>query len=111
YAECCGAFHGGKSAPTAEALMRSRFSAFAVGDAEYLLATWHPSTKPRELELDAGLTWYRLDILDRASGGPLDSEGTVEFEAFYKGTRAGSRRERSIFARANGRWFYLAAAP
>ncbi len=110
YGECCGPLHRGAAAPTAEALMRSRFSAFAIGDAEYLLASWHPSTRPASLDLDAGLRWYRLDILARTAGGPLDMSGTVEFEAFYKGTQRGSQREVSSFARENGHWFYLAAA-
>ena len=53
YGECCGPFHSGDAfAPTAERLMRSRYSAFAVGDADYLLATWHPTTRPAELALD-----------------------------------------------------------
>ena len=107
YAECCGLFHAGAAAPTAESLMRSRFSAFAVGDANYLLSTWHPSTRPDDLELDEGLRWYRLDIIDRVAGGPLDTEGIVEFEAFYKGTERGSQRERSRFVREGKRWFYL----
>lgn len=86
--------------------MRSRYSAFATGNAEYLLATWHPSTRPGELELDADTRWYRLDILATAKGAPLDREGVVEFEAFYRG---GSQRERSSFVREGGRWYYLAA--
>lgn len=89
--------------------MRSRFSAFAVGDIDYLLASWHPSTRPDELELDADVRWYRLDILDRVAGGPLDSHGTIEFEAFYKGADRGSQRERSLFVREGGRWYYLSA--
>jgi len=105
YAECCGRFHAGHSlAPTAALLMRSRYAAYAVGDPAYLLATWHPSTRPAELELDADRRWYRLDILGKSHGGPFDTEGTVEFEAFYKG---GSQYENSRFVRENGRWFYV----
>jgi SEC-C motif-containing protein len=104
--------HRGESvAPTAEALMRSRFSAFAVGDADYLLASWHPSTRPAKLELDPELRWYRLDILDRVAGGPLDTRGEVEFEAFWRSAEArGSQRERSSFVREGGRWYYVAEA-
>lgn len=105
--ECCGRFLSGASAPTAEALMRSRYTAFATGDADYLLATWHPSTRPSSLQLDETVRWYRLDILATSKGSPLDSSGIVEFEAFYRG---GSQRERSSFTREGGRWFYLAAA-
>ena len=110
YAECCEPLHRGEvDAPTAEQLMRSRFSAFAVGDADYLLATWHPLTRPTTLELDPDLRWYRLDILDRAAGGPLDTHGQVEFEAFWRSPDArGSQRERSSFVREGGRWYYIA---
>jgi len=110
FAECCEPLHRGAAhAPTAEQLMRSRFSAFAVCDADYLLSTWHPSTRPATLELDPELRWYRLDILDRSAGGPLDSHGEVEFEAFWRSTHGrGSQRERSSFAREGGRWFYIA---
>jgi len=86
--------------------MRSRFSAFATGNADYLIETWHPSTRPAALELDAETRWYRLDIIATSRGGPLDSTGTVEFEAFYRG---GSQRELSSFVREGGRWFYLSA--
>lgn len=107
FAECCSRFHDGLPAPTAVALMRSRYSAFATGNSAYLLATWHHSTRPTNLQLDDGIGWYRLDILATAKGGPLDSTGIVEFEALYRG---GSQRERSSFIRETGRWFYLAAA-
>ena len=90
--------------------MRSRFAAFSLGDADYLRSTWHPSTRPAELELDDGIRWYRLDILDRHAGGPLDRTGTVEFEAFYRGVERGSQRERSAFVREGGRWFYVGEA-
>lgn len=88
--------------------MRSRYSAFAVGDTNYLLATWHPSTRPAELALDPGQRWYRLDILGRSGGGLLDSTGTVEFEARFRADGvAGSLYETSHFVRENGRWLYL----
>lgn len=83
YVERCGPLHRGeRSAPTAEQLMRSRFSAFAVGDAAYLLATWHPSTRPASLELDADVqVVHRLSILRTERGGPLERDGVVGFEA------------------------------
>ena len=87
--------------------MRSRFSAFAMGNAAHLLHTWHPSTRPAGLELDDDVHWYRLDILDRVAGGPLDRTGIVEFEAFFRGPERGSQRERSTFAREGGRWLYI----
>lgn len=89
--------------------MRSRFSAFVTGDEDYLLRTWDPRTRPERLELaDMGIRFYRLDIIETVAGGPLDSEGVVEFEAFYKGAATGSQRERSSFRRQGGQWVYSA---
>jgi SEC-C motif-containing protein len=108
YPECCGAFHDGTPAPTAERVMRSRYSAYSLGLPQYLLDTWHPSTRPAQLLLDAGIRWYRLDILGRSRGGMLDAEGTVEFEAFYRaGTERGSQHENSRFVKESGRWYYV----
>ena len=109
YAECCGRLHDGTAtAGTAEQLMRSRYSAFAVGDAAYLLDTWHPRTRPRTLELDPAVRWTGLEIVATTAGSMLDREGTVEFEAAYVVDRAaGVQRERSRFVREDGRWFYL----
>lgn len=87
--------------------MRSRFSAFAVGDAAYLLDTWHPSTRPAMLELDEGMRWYRLDIVSAERGGLLDRDGTVHFRAWYKGEQSGIQEETSRFVREGGRWFYV----
>ena len=107
YGECCGKYHTGTNAPTAEALMRSRFSAFVTGDEEYLLRTWDPVTRPEALDLaDSPIRFYRLDILDTQGGGLMDSSGVVEFEAFYKGSAVGSQRERSSFRRFDGTWVY-----
>ncbi|TQS41186.1 YchJ family protein [Cryptosporangium phraense] len=108
YAECCEPFHRGGAAPTAEALMRSRYSAFARGLAPYLLATWHPSTRPDHLALDVGLTWRALQIVDTVDGGPDDDTGVVEFRAIAR-TADGERveqHERSTFDRIGGRWVY-----
>lgn len=109
YDECCGRYHAGADAPTAETLMRSRFSAFVTRDTDYLLRTWDPDTRPFDLTLvDLPVQFYRLDILDTVGGGPLDQEGVVEFEAFYKGDPAGSQRERSTFRRIGREWVYTA---
>ena len=95
-------------APTALQLMRSRFSAFAAGDARYLLVTAHPSTRPPRLDLDDDQRWYRLDILGTSAGGPLDTTGTVEFIAYFRRPQGrGELRELSRFVREDGRWFYL----
>ncbi|WP_157541061.1 YchJ family protein [Microbacterium sp. XT11] len=105
---CCGPLLAGAPAPTAERLMRSRYTAFARGDARHLRATWHPSTRPAALDLDPALEWRRLVVLDREGGGPFDTEGIVEFEAFWReGGARGSLRERSRFVREDRRWLYV----
>ena len=108
FARCCGPVLDGVPAPSAERLMRSRFTAFALGDADHLLATWHPTTRPDSLDLDASLRWRRLLIVDRAAGGPFDREGVVEFAAAWEqqGER-GVLRERSRFVREGRSWFYV----
>jgi SEC-C motif-containing protein len=112
YDNCCGPLHtGDRTAATAEQLMRSRFSAFAVGDTAYLLATWHPSTRPESLEPDPGRRWTRLDVLATTGGSPFHDSGTVEFRAHYRHEgRPGSMHELSTFTRENGQWRYLRAA-
>lgn len=109
YDDCCGRLHSGAAvAQSAEQLMRSRFSAFAVGEPDYLIATWHSNTRPSELELDDDRRWYRLDILSASGGSPFETTGTVEFEAYYRSTNgAGSQHETSRFVREAGRWFYV----
>ena len=88
--------------------MRSRYSAFALGDARYLLATWHPSTRPAALELDEGTQWRRLDVVRTTAGGPFDTDGTVDFAAHWRDdTRRGTLTEHSRFVRDGGRWFYV----
>ncbi|MEU2543691.1 YchJ family protein [Streptomyces iakyrus] len=105
YEACCGRFHSGAAAaPTAEALMRSRYCAFVQGDAGYLLRTWHPRTRPGTLELDPGMRWTGLEILGTGGGSAFHSAGTVEFRASYRG---GSLHERSSFERVDGAWVYV----
>jgi SEC-C motif-containing protein len=109
YDECCGPLHRGEPAPTAAQLMRSRFSAFALGDAAYLLRSWHASTRPGDVDLDEGLRWYRLDIEHTERGGPFDRDGVVEFRAFYRGSERGELHETSRFVREGRDWFYVDA--
>lgn len=104
YDDCCGRYHSGAAAPTAEALMRSRYSAFVKGDVAYLLRTWHPRTQPGRLELDAGMRWTGLEILDTSDGSAFHSAGTVTFRASFRG---GSLHERSWFERVDGAWVYV----
>ncbi|MGA5322913.1 YchJ family protein [Streptomyces seoulensis] len=105
YADCCGRFHAGSAAaPSAEALMRSRYSAFVVGDVAYLVRTWHPRTRPEGLDLDPGMRWTGLEILETEGGSAFHSTGTVTFRASYRG---GSLHERSRFERVDGAWVYV----
>ncbi|WP_225733267.1 YchJ family protein [Pseudoclavibacter sp. CFCC 13796] len=93
---------------TAEALMRSRFEAFRQEDAAWLLASWHPRTRPAELRFDPEVRWRGLQIVDTVAGEPDDSEGIVEFRATYMaGGERGIQHERSRFVRDQGRWVYL----
>lgn len=81
--------------------MRSRYSAFAVGDAGYLWRTWHPSTRPGTVDVDPAVVWTGLEIVD---AGPDE----VEFLAHHRqGQRTGTLHERSRFAVRARRWFYL----
>jgi len=108
YDLCCAPILEGALATTALALMRSRYSAFAVGRSEHLQATWHPSTRPSSIELDDGTEWRRLQIVDTVDGEELDEKGVVEFRAVYRDAAgAGVLHERSRFVRENGRWLYL----
>lgn len=89
--------------------MRSRYCAFVVGDAEYLLRSWHASTRPAEMELDAEISWKRLLIESTSAGGPFDNEGEVTFTAIAR-TAEGrlEQREHSLFVRSDeGRWVYV----
>lgn len=89
--------------------MRSRFCAFAVGDAEYLLRSWQEATRPARLTLDPSVHWTRLEILSATGGGPFHTEGTVEFRAYYR-ERGGAEefiQENSAFAREGGAWAYV----
>ncbi len=114
YADCCGPLHAGTAtAASAEALMRSRYSAYALGDAAYLRATWHASTRPATLALDGASTrWLGLAIRRHAPTGH-DAGGrataTVEFVARCKtgGAPAVRLHEISRFVYEAGCWYYL----
>jgi len=108
FATCCGPLLAGQPAPTAERLMRSRYTALATGDAAHLNRTWHPRTRPAELGLDARQRWTGLRILSSIAGGEEDAEGIVAFEASWtEGAERGTLRERSRFSRRGGRWVYV----
>jgi len=102
YDACCGRLHrGAAQAATAEELMRSRYSAYALGDLDHVFRTWHPRTRPDDLAPDPGLTWTGLRIL--GSG-----EDWVEFEATWvRDGVAGRLHEHSRFEQRGGRWVYV----
>ncbi|GLQ51674.1 YchJ family protein [Dyella flava] len=109
YARCCGPLHEGGVAHTAEALMRSRYSAYVLKREDYLLATWHPSTRPASLKLAAqqpAPTWLGLDVKRHEEAGV---HATVEFIARlrYGGGKAQRMHEISRFVQEQGRWYYL----
>jgi len=109
YAQCCGLYHAGAAAPDAEMLMRSRYSAYVRRDADYLRASWHPSTRPAELELDTDTTWLGLTVQRVVASGADRAE--VAFLARYRigGGSAVRMTEHSRFVREDGRWYYLDA--
>lgn len=108
YGDCCGVWHAGLGsgvhAPTPEALMRSRYSAYVRGLIDYLVATWHPSTAPGDLELPS-VKWLGLEVHHAEMAGDA---GVVEFVARCKASgRAERMEETSRFVRQDGRWWYI----
>jgi SEC-C motif domain protein len=102
YDACCGRLHrGAATADSALELMRARYSAYAVGHADFVFTTWHPRTRPDDVTLESELTWTGLDVHGHG-------EDWVDFSAAYL-TRggAGELRERSRFERRAGRWLYV----
>ncbi len=112
YQQCCEHFHTGvKNPETAEALMRSRFTAYVMDITGYIQTSWDTSTRPKEDKLNFGgekLDWQRLEILDTKKGGAADSKGIVDFKAYYsKDGEDHILHETSRFIKTNGRWLYL----
>ncbi|HZX70138.1 MAG TPA: YchJ family metal-binding protein [Rhodanobacter sp.] len=110
YTTCCGPVHAGAAATSAEQLMRSRYSAYVLKREDYLLASWHPDTRPTTLRLAAQQpppTWLGLEVRRRQR---IDDEhAVVEFVARYRlgGGRAQRQHETSRFVREHGCWYYL----
>ena len=110
YAHCCGRYHSGTPAPDAVTLMRSRYSAYVLKLENYLLATWHPDTRPASLDLASdNAKWLGLEVEQYIPESA--DRATVEFVARYKiGGRAHRLHEVSRFVREDGRWFYVDGA-
>jgi SEC-C motif-containing protein len=109
---CCGpVVRGERPAPTAERLMRSRYTAFVLEDEAHLLRSWHPATRPAEVRFVPGQRWTGLEVLATVAGDLFDQEGAVEFRAHHE--RRGRRQslhELSRFVRDDaGRWVYVGA--
>ncbi|MCX7097125.1 MAG: YchJ family protein [Methylococcales bacterium] len=110
YQNCCGLFHSGEKIPaTAEALMRSRYTAYALQNGAYLQATWEASKRPASIDFSKeNITWLKLEITETKKGGPKDSKGLVVFKAYFE--QDGEEHlmsEISRFTKIDGRWFYL----
>jgi len=106
--QCCGRYLAGEPAPDAEALMRSRYTAYVLGDEAHLLATWHPETRPDSLGLatEGGPRWLGLTVKRHVVTAPDRAE--VEFVARYRAGGRGHRmHESSRFVREHGRWYYV----
>ncbi len=111
-AACCARYHAGEPAPTALALMRSRYTAYVRGEIAYLLATHDDTTRPRDpapiAKWSRETEWQGLEIVATEAGGETDDTGIVEFIA--RGNTNGqpfAQRERSRFRKRDGAWFYV----
>jgi len=114
YKDCCGELHSGRRvAKTAEELMRSRYSAFAVANVDYILRTYAPETRPNSDRAEikqwaASVMWLGLQVLSTQKGKSDDKEGRVKFKALY--SEAGKIHEMiedSFFRFEKGEWFYV----
>lgn len=109
YAQCCGRWlESDTPAPDAESLMRSRYSAFVLERAPYLLHTWFPSKRPSQITFEPGVQWLGLEV--RQHQVLAADQAEVEFVARQRapGGRAVRLHERSRFVREDGRWYYVA---
>jgi SEC-C motif domain protein len=109
YSACCGRLHSGAvQARTAEELMRSRYSAYALGNLDHVFRTWHPKTRPHDVSPIPDTTFAGLEILDIVAGGQDDDIGVVEFRARLRGPDGlAELHERSRFSKRAGRWMYV----
>lgn len=110
YKDCCQPLvEQTLDAPTAEALMRSRYTAFFLRNEAYLRYSWHPDFCPKNIYLNEDTRWLGLKIKNTVAGTENDETGEVEFVARSKsGSRASRLHENSRFGRvSNNRWVYI----
>jgi SEC-C motif domain protein len=109
YAQCCQALLlGQRRAATAEALMRSRYSAYVMGDISYVLKTWHSSTRPPGIDPETTPNWCSLEIIHTERGQVGDDEGIVEFSAkALSQKKTFELHETSRFVKEDGQWLYV----
>jgi len=109
YRKCCGLYiETGELPGRPEQLMRSRYTAFVMGNSDYLQQSWHESTRPEQLRLEQGVVWFGLQIVESQTGSADDNQGWVEFIAKFKGKgRLQVLHERSRFMYEDGRWWYV----
>lgn len=104
YSDCCKPLHQGQTAASAETLMRSRFSAFALQLDGYLLSSWHPETRPEQISLEPNTQWKRLEIISASNDA---QQGSVHFKAYYQELNQWHLlEETSKFLFENNHWFY-----
>ncbi|QPI64388.1 YchJ family protein [Vreelandella venusta] len=110
FAECCQPYHQGATPPTPEILMRSRYTAFALNSCDYLLATWHVSTRPIQLLPDPDTQWKALTIVTAPPSN--ERQGSVHFLAYFREqNRWHVLEENSRFVFEDGRWWYVDGMP
>lgn len=110
YTDCCEPYHKSQTAPTAESLMRSRYSAYVLNESKYLYKSWSKTTRPskKALKQDGATEWLGLTIVGTQQGTIFDLEGIVEFIArFNCDDKEQQIHETSRFIRENERWVYL----
>ncbi len=115
YTSCCGIIHQDiRAALTAEDLMRSRYSAFVIAKGDYLVKSHHSTTRPSSKEKKSivrwakSVNWIKLEVLQTSRGMPKDTEGTVEFKAFYYNDSGMQMiHEHSKFTKEQGHWVYV----
>ncbi len=114
YESCCERYHlGAAIAPTAEVLMRSRYSAYVRGHVDYLVSSTHPSARTKNLadayrQTSDSIQWIGLEVYSTSQGGEGDQTGKVEFKATYLHSGDSAvHHEHSRFKRHSGKWHYF----